>query len=128
MKKNLVFICLLLLLGFGFFSCKKELNKSRLTSELFIDTSIVAGSDYYLNLSPMGTEDDMAIILTKGNNTVISELENESDMFTTVYHYQSTLKSAGSTDKVVLLITGNPLLNNHCNKDSTFIYLNLTLK
>jgi hypothetical protein len=54
-------------------------------------------------------------------------LENVSDMLTSVYHYSASTKSTG-TDKVVISISENPVEKSKCSKDSTIIYLNLTIK
>jgi len=127
MKKFLLAISFSLVVLVGMQSCQKEVPQSEVIKEITIDTTIQAGSDYFLNLAPYGNEDDIATILEKGNNFSISELEDETDMFTSVYHYASSLKSPGA-DKVVLSISENPEGKTNYSKDSTIIYINLTIK
>lgn len=110
----------------GLSACHKEVATERI-KEITIDTTIAAGSAYYLNLAPMGEEDDMASILDKGSLSSVSALENVSDVFTPVYHYSSS-ESASGTDHVVLAISQNPAGRAMVSKDSTIVYINLTLK
>jgi len=125
MKKNLLGSTLLLVLFVMMQSCQKEIQ-SEIIKEVTIDTTITAGSDYLLNLAPYGDEGNIATILDKGNNSSVSELENETDMFTTVYHYKADSKIQGA-DRVVLSISQNPQ-GRQCSKDSTIIYINFTIK
>gem|GEM_PF-1111454 len=127
MKNFLLTISLSLIVLLGMQSCQKEVPQSEVIKEITIDTTILAGSDYLLNLAPYGNEDAIATILEKGNHFSISELENETDMFSSVYHYASSLKNSGA-DKVVLSISENPEGKTNCSKDSTIIYINFTIK
>lgn len=126
MKKFLLGSTLLLALFVMMQSCQKEVQ-SETIKEVTIDTTVTAGSDYLLNLAPYGDEGNIATILDKGNNSSVSELENETDMFTTVYHYKTDSKAQGA-DHVVLSISQNPQGRQVCSKDSTIIYINFTIK
>ena len=108
-------------------SCQKEVHQSESIKEITIDTTLASGIDYFLNLAPFGDEDDIATILEKGKIFSVSQLENETDMFTSVYHYSASAKTSG-TDRIVLSVSENPGGRNKCSKDSTIIYLNLTIK
>lgn len=126
MKNLLLSISASLVVLLGMQSCQKEiLPREERLKEITIDTTIQAGSDYLLNLAPYGNEEDIATILEKGNNYTISTLENETDMFTSVYHYSSSLKG---TDKVVLSISENTAVKNIPCKDSIIIHINFTIK
>ncbi len=128
MKKNLLTIAASILLLFIMQSCQKEVHQSEKIKEITIDTTLSVGSIYTLNLAPLGEDDDEANIIQQGSNYSISELTNESDMFTTVYQYMPAAKSSGTTDRVVLAISENPEGRPACSKDSTIIYLNFTIK
>ena len=127
MKKLLLTLSFLLILIIAMQSCVKEVHQSEVIKEITIDTTIQANADYLLNLAPYGKDDDVATILQKGNNFSISQLENENDMFTSVYHYAPASKTTG-TDQVVLAISQNPDGRNTCSKDSTIITINFTIK
>lgn len=123
MKKILLAVSVLTA-AIGFLSsCQKEIRDKIMVKEIRIDTTITAGNDYLLDLSSYGREGDYATIVEKGSNASISQLENETDMFTTVYHYKPNAKFSG-TDLVTLSIHDN----SSCRKDSTTLYLNLTVK
>ncbi len=126
MKKFLLGSTLLLALFMMMQSCQKEIQSEKI-KEITIDTTVTAGSDYLLYLAPYGDEGNIATILDKGNNSSVSELENETDMFTTVYHYKTDPKTQGA-DQVVLSISQNPQGRQACSKDSTIIYINFTIK
>lgn len=127
MKKALLTISLSLFVLLIMQSCQKEVHQSEVIKEITIDTTLAAGSTYQLNLAPYGTEDDIATIIQQGTNYSESELENETDMFTTVYQYKASDKAQGK-DKVVLAISANPTGRIATSKDSTIIYLNFTIK
>ena len=128
MKKTLLSITVSILVLFIMQSCQKEVYQSEKIKEITIDTTIAVGSTYQLYLAPLGTEDDIANILQQGSNYSVSQLTNETDMFTTVYQYTPASKSSGTTDHVVLSISQNPAGRPACSKDSTIIYLNFTIK
>jgi hypothetical protein len=56
----------------------------------------------------------------------VSQIDNESDMFTSVYHYVPSSKNTG-TDQVTISINHNPQGKKNCG-DSTLIYINFTIK
>lgn len=103
-------------------SCQKEVQQKQVVKEIKIDTTISAGTDYRLELAEYGEDGDFASIVDKGTNASISELENESDVFTTIYHYKPRATFTG-TDLVTLSIH-----QHECDGDSTVIYLNVTVK
>lgn len=127
MKKFLLGTGLLFVLIHLLPSCQKEVAQSEKIKEITVDTTITAGYDYQLDLSDFGEEGDIATILQKGTHFKISEIENESDMFTSVYHYSPSAKFTG-TDSVVVSISQNPEGRAVCSKDSTIIYIHLTVK
>ena len=127
MKKILHTVCLVMMLVIALSSCMKEVHQSEIIREITIDTTIEAGSDFLLNLAPYGKDDDMATLLERGNYFSLSQLENNNDLFTSVYHYASSLKTSGK-DRVVLAISENPDARPHCSKDSTIITLNFTIR
>lgn len=127
MKKALLLLSVSFLILLALPSCQKEVPESEQIKEIVIDTTLKAGADYYLSLAPLGNEDNIATILEKGANYYKSEFIDETDMFTTVYHYSPSLKNTG-TDKVVLAISANPNGRTAGSKDSTIIYLNFTIK
>ena len=102
MKKILPIAALLIVCTGLLSSCQKEVQERIMVKEIIIDTTIVSGNDYLLDLSNYGTEGDYARILEKGNNASVSQLENETDMFTTI--------------------------NKPGSKDSTTVYVNISVK
>ncbi len=127
MKKILLSTAFLLALFVTMQSCHKEILQKEMVKDITIDTTIKSGSDYLLNLAPYGDEGYVATILDAGNNFSVSRLENETDMFTTVYHYTPAAKFSG-IDYVTLSIKPNPADGQGNSKDSTIIYINLTVK
>lgn len=128
MKKTLLTISLAMLVLFIMQSCQKEIHQSEKIKEITIDTTIAVGTTYQLYLAPFGTDDDIANIIQQGTNYSMSQLSNETDMFTTIYQYTPSAKTSGTTDHVVLSISENPAGRPACSKDSTIIYLNFTIK
>ncbi len=116
--------CLLMVMTI---SCQKEIRQSEKIKEITIDTTITTGTDLYFDMTAYGEEGDMASILEKGNHFSISQLEDETDMFTTIYHYAPAAKYIG-TDSITLAISQNPIGRAACSKDSTIIYLNIIVK
>jgi hypothetical protein len=108
-------------------SCQKEIPNSETIKELTIDTTIHAGADFMLNLAPYGDEGDKADIIDQSAQSTISRLENETDMFNTVYHYKPAGKFTGR-DSVTISITQNPSGRTLCSKDSTIIYVKFTIQ
>lgn len=126
MKKVIpCFFFLALVTGF-FASCKKEVKNCEQIKEITIDTTLAAGTDYQLQLAPLGDDDDIVDILQQPNSFSVSRIENLSDVFNPVYHFKSTDKSNGP-DQVVLAVSKNPMSRNY-NKDSTIVYINLLIK
>ncbi len=127
MKKNSH--CLLYLSAFLLVttSCRKEIAEREMPAEIRIDKTISAGSDFWLPLATYGDEGEWATLLEKGHNFTISQLENESDQFTYIYHYQS-MPSFKGDENIVLAISQDPGNRKPCRNDSTFIYLHLTVQ
>lgn len=107
-------------------SCQKEIQQSERIREITIDTTVQSGGDYELHLSVFGDDDDFATIIQQGNNYSVSQLEDLSDIFAPVYHYVPKAKATG-TDQVVLAISKFPG-SKRCNRDSTIITINFTIK
>lgn len=127
MKKNyfhfLSLFALLLLTA----SCRKDISKREMPAEIRIDKIITAGSDFWLPLAPYGDEGELTTLLDKGANFTISQLENESDQFSYIYHYQSQPSYKGE-ENITLVISQDSGNRKPCRSDSSFIYLHLTVQ
>lgn len=127
MKKNNCYFLSLFALLFVMASCRKDISEREMPAEIRIDKTITAGSDFWLPLAPYGDEGEWVSLLEKGANYTISQLENESDQFTYIYHYQSRPAYKGE-ENITLAISQDPGNSKPCRKDSTFIYLHLTVQ
>lgn len=127
MKKNYFYFLSLFALLFVMASCRKDISEREMPAEIRIDKTIMAGADFWLPLAPYGDEGDWASLLEKGTNYTISQLENESDQFSYVYHYQSNPAYKGE-ENISLAISQDPGNRKPCRNDSTFIYLHLTVQ
>lgn len=127
MKKNYYRLLPLFVLLLVAVSCRKEISEREMPAEIRIDKTIPAGSDLWLPLASYGDEGELATLLDKGTNFTISQLENETDQFTYIYHYQS-LPSYKGVENITLAISQNPGNRKPCRNDSTFIYLHLTVQ
>lgn len=116
MQKILLILSIILLA-----SCQKDVHRKQVVKEATVNASVTAGTDYILSLSDYGDEGDVAKITEQPLYAATSKMENETDMFTTVYHYASNPSAAGKTEKITITI-------NHYDGDSSMIYLNLALK
>lgn len=96
--------------------------QKEIVKEVTIDTALTAGTHYFLQLSSYGDEGDYANIIEKPAYASTSKMENETDMFTSVYHYVAAADAVGKTDHVTISVSRTAC------KDSTFIYLNLSIK
>jgi hypothetical protein len=104
-------------------SCQKELVHREFIKELTIDTTITAGTHYYLDLTPYGDEGDMAMVTEPGNYFSVSRLEDVTDMFTYIYHYSPGNNSSDTKDRVTISIKRySP------EEDSTVIHINFAIK
>ena len=110
-------------------SCQKDvqLTEKVNTKEIAIDTTISSGSSYALNLASFGDEGDVATIIKQAAHSSISRIENETDMFTSFYHYIPSEKITGK-DEVTLSIKHYPHGSEVASSDSTLIYINFTIK
>lgn len=108
-------------------SCRKEISEREMPAEIRIDKTIMAGTDFLLPLAPYGDEGEWASLLEKGTHYTISQLENESDQFTYIYHYQSRPAYKGE-ENITLAISQDPGNRKPCRNDSTFIHLHLTIQ
>ena len=100
MKKIILsFVCTLALLV-TMQSCQKEvqLTEKVSTKEIAIDTTISSGSSYALNLASFGDEGDVATIVQQATHCSLSRIENETDMFTSIYHYIPSEKITGKDE------------------------------
>jgi hypothetical protein len=104
-------------------SCQKEALHREFVKELIIDTTIAAGTHYYLDLTPYGDEGDLATVTVPGNYFSVSRLEDVTDMFTYIYHYSPVNNSSDTKDRVTISIKRySP------EQDSTVIHINFTIK
>jgi hypothetical protein len=103
-------------------SCQKEVLQKEVVKEITIDTTISAGASYFLELAPYGDEGDAVHITETPSFASTSAFENETDMFTYVYHYTAAPDAAGKTDHVTIAVSRTACA------DSTVIYLNLSIK
>lgn len=127
MKKNYFHFLSLFAILFVTASCRKEISEREMPAEIRIDKTITAGSDFWLPLAPYGDEGEWASLLEKGINFTISQLENESEQFTYIYHYQSMPAYKGE-ENITLAISQDPGNRTPSRNDSTFIYLHLTVQ
>ncbi|MES2005368.1 MAG: hypothetical protein V4450_12690 [Bacteroidota bacterium] len=127
MRKILLGTILLVALFAVLTSCQKEVHQSEKIKEITIDTTISTGTQLYLDMTPYGNDEDVASLLEKGNYFSVSQLEDVTDMFTAIYHYAPAAKFIG-TDSITLSVSQNPIGRTACSKDSTIIYLNVTVK
>lgn len=118
MKKAVLTTLLVSIAAFLFVSCQKEVAKSQKVQEISIHTTVAAGNDYLLELLPYGDEGDVAKITDKPQFAAVSKIENESEMFTSIYHYVSSKTAAGKTEHITITIQ-------HYNGDVTLIYLDI---
>jgi hypothetical protein len=127
MKKNYFHFLSLFAILFVMASCRKEISEKTMPAEIRIDKTIAAGADFWLPLAPYGDEGEWATLLEKGTHFTISQLENESDQFTYIYHYQS-MPSFKGEENITLAISQDPGNRKPCRNDSTFIYLHLVVQ
>jgi hypothetical protein len=127
MKKNYYRLLPLFVVLLVAVSCRKDISEREMPVEIRIDKTITAGADFWLPLAPYGDEGEWARLLEKGTHYTISQLENESDQFTYVYHYQSNPSYKGE-ENITLAISQDPGNRKPCRHDSTFIYLHLTVQ
>jgi hypothetical protein len=127
MKRYLLCCAVLTALYMVLPSCQKEVLNSEKIKELTIDTTLKAGTDFMLDLSAYGDEGDRADIIDQSAASKFSTLENETDMFTTVYHYKAPANFTGR-DSVTIAISQNPAGRAVCSKDSTILYLKFTIQ
>jgi hypothetical protein len=126
MKKYLLYTVSALALLCVLPSCHKESVQSENIQEVSIDTTIAAGSDYYLSLAPLGDDDNIVDIIKQGTKYSTSRIENLTDVFNPIYHYAADTNATGP-DQVVLAITKNPTCRDY-NKDSTFVCINFVIR
>ena len=107
-------------------SCQKEVATSLRAKQVSVDTTIQAGTDFYLNLAQYGYDDDIATIIQQGTKYTVSQIEDNSDLFTSVYHY-STAENTTGVDRIVLSIKESPVGGQTFSKDSTLVFINLTI-
>ena len=93
MKQTLCSISIFLIV-MSFISCRKD--GQHLSKSIVIDTALVSGREYLLNLQPYGDADDTAAIQKQGTLYTVSEITNSAGIFAPVYHYFATVKSAGN--------------------------------
>lgn len=127
MKKNYNRFLPLFVLLFVAASCRKDISEREMPAEIRIDKTIMAGADLWLPLAPYGDEGELATLLTQGSHFAISQLENESDQFSYLYHYRSTPDYKGE-ENIMIAISQEPGNRKPCRNDSTFVYLHLTVQ
>lgn len=120
MKKNLFLIAAAIFILLQ--SCQKEVIQKEIVKEVTIDTTLTAGTHYFLKLASYGDEGDVANIIETPSFASASSMENETDMFTSVYHYVPSQNAVGKTDHVTISVSRAAC------KDSTVIYLNFSIK
>ena len=104
-------------------SCQKEAVHKEYIKDLTIDTTIAAGTHFYLDLTPYGDEGDEATIANPGNYFSVSRLEDVTDMFTYIYHYSPANNLSDTKDRVTISIK-----RYSSEEDSTVIHINFTIK
>jgi hypothetical protein len=126
MKKIFLYIAFTFSILMMMQSCQKDVASSLRAKQVTVDTAIQAGTDFYLNLAQYGYDDDIATIVQQGTKYIVSQIEDNSDLFTSVYHY-STAENVTGTDRIVLSIKESPVGGQTFSKDSTLVYINLTI-
>ena len=125
--KKLFCASLFVVTGIFFFSsCKKEVIQSEIIKEISIDTTIEAGSVFELSLAPVYSSKNTASIIEQASNFTISSINFPEDGSAPTYQYQSN-QLAGGTDKVTIAIAAKNTGQSIVSKDSTIIYVNLTI-
>ncbi len=127
MKKIIVSTLILFIAIIALPSCRKDVVQSEVIKEIIIDTTIQAGSVFQLNLAPVWDTTKMAAIIEQSSNFTVSQIDNSEGTTAPIYRYSSSLPS-GSTDKVTLSISDLNDGKRILSKDSTIIYLNLTIQ
>jgi len=127
MKKFILAPALVLAILITMQSCQKDVQQhTEMVKEFTIDTTITADTNYTLNLAKYGDEGDVATIIEPAIHASISQIDNQTDMFTSVYHYTPAPKTTGNDEVTISIKHYNG--NQVCGKDSTIIYINLTIK
>ncbi|MBV9987090.1 MAG: hypothetical protein JO301_05390 [Chitinophagaceae bacterium] len=126
MKRVLLAAFVLAAALFVFSSCRKEVIQSENIREIIIDTTLSAGTDYQLQLAPLGDDDNIVDIIQQAQHFSVSRIENLTDVFNPVYHYVPG-ENASGPEQVVLAVSKNPTSKNY-NHDSTIVYLNFLIK
>lgn len=128
MKKLFAFFVFFAGMSVIFPSCEKEMDDTKYVT---IEAAVTSNSNYQLDLSQYGDEDDVATITTQASNFVVSEIQNTIGRFKPVYHYSTSAKTT-TTDQVVITITeGKKDGRNgrgHCDKDdATIVTIKFTI-
>jgi hypothetical protein len=126
MKRLLLTAVILAAVFTGLQSCRKDVVQSENIREITIDTTLSAGTGYELQLAPLGDDDDVVDIIQQAQHFSVSRIENLTDVFNPVYHYETGDNIPG-TEQVVLAISKNPA-SKHYNRDSTIVYINFLIK
>ncbi len=118
-------VCMVCLIAMQ--SCQKEVIQSEKIKELTIDTTISYNSTYYLDLSPYCTTSQMVTIIDQAKHFSVSRIDSVEETTSPYYTYATSLKNTG-TDKITLAISDLDDGRRILSKDSTIIYINLTIK
>jgi hypothetical protein len=101
-------------------SCKKEQHGSKYVA---LDVNLVRGTEYQLNLSQYGDEDDIASIETQATDYTISEISTDASTAKYIYKYATAAMpkvSSTGQDNVVLKLS-EPQRGCRGRHDETFI-------
>jgi hypothetical protein len=120
---KIVYTIAFLLLFFTMQSCEKNMEDA--VKQVVIDTTLVSGTEYMLNLQQFGDADDVAAITKQGNNYTTSAIINTTGAFNPVYHYSAVTKT-GLSDQVLLTVSEGHEGRGHGK--STIITINFIVK
>jgi len=118
----LCFACII-----AFVSCRKEVIQTEQIKEVMIDAEVAVNSTYNFDLSPYCNAFQKVTIIEQASHFSVSRIDSVEDTISPYYTYTSSLKSNG-TDKVTLAVSDLDDGRRTCSKDSTIIYINLTIK
>ncbi len=130
MKKNLLYLFLILSLGFSIASCEKEHGKKE-TKYVTLDVILARGANYQLDLSAYGDADDLATIITQATDYTISEIVKNASTSKYLYNYTTATTpkfSSTGKDQVVLKVYEEEGERCRDKGEATIITINFTLQ
>ena len=112
-----------------FFSCTKDPHHNDILGKrITIDTALVSGTLYTLDLKPYGDADDVATITKQASTFTTSEIVSSTAGFAPVYHFSanSDIKNPINEQVVLSITEGGNRRRPGC--DSTLITINFKVQ